>query len=76
MSGPAIDAAEQALGYPEPARRPLQIFAVDPMIARLSGAETVTITVPYEPLDPGPSGELLQVIDLDASADCVARSRR
>lgn len=64
----ASDQAYQALDYPEPSRRPLQIFAFDPMVARLSGAETVTITVPYEPLTPGPSGELLQVIDYDGSA--------
>ena len=59
--------AEAALAYPEPRRRSLQIYAVDPMIARLSGNEVVTITVPYEPLRPGPSGDLVQVIDYDAS---------
>ena len=41
---------EAALAYPEPRRRSLQIYAVDPMIARLAGNEVVTITVPYEPL--------------------------
>ena len=56
-----------ALAYPEPRRRSLQIYAVDPMIARLSGNEVVTITVPYEPLRPGPSGDLVQVIDYDAT---------
>ena len=59
--------AEAALAYPEPRRRSLQIYAVDPMIARLSGNEVVTITVPYEPLRPGPSGDLVQVIDYDGS---------
>ncbi|GAA3702971.1 hypothetical protein GCM10022204_20160 [Microlunatus aurantiacus] len=66
--GSAADAsAAAALAYPEPRRRSLQIYAVDPMIARLSGNEVVTITVPYEPLLPGPSGDLVQVIDYDAS---------
>ena len=37
------------------------------MIARLSGKEVVTITVPYEPLEAGPSGELVQVMDYDAT---------
>ena len=58
---------EAALAYPEPRRRSLQIYAVDPMIARLAGNEVVTITVPYEPLQAGPSGELVQVIDYDAA---------
>ena len=63
----ATASPEAALAYPEPRRRSLQIYAVDPMIARLSGNEVVTITVPYEPLQPGPSGDLVQVIDYDAS---------
>lgn len=64
---------EAALGYPKPPRRALQIYAVDPrdvcatMVARLAGNETVTITVPYEPLADGPSGELVRVIDYDAA---------
>ena len=58
---------EAALAYAEPRRRSLQIYAVDPMIARLAGNEVVTITVPYEPLEPGPSGELVQVIDYDVT---------
>ena len=70
MGTPAEELAGAALDYPEPVRRPLQIFAVDPMVARLSGSETATIEVPYEPLEPGPSGELLQVIDYDAAAGC------
>lgn len=64
------DLADQVGRYPEPARRPLQIFAFDPMVARLSGQETTTISVPYEPLSLGPSGELLQIIDYDGAAGC------
>jgi hypothetical protein len=62
--------AEQAVRYPEPDRRPLQVYAFDPMVARLSGQETTTIAVPYEALSPGPSGELIQVIDYDGVAGC------
>ncbi|GAA0917227.1 hypothetical protein [Virgisporangium aurantiacum] len=69
MTTPAV--AEAALTrYPEPDRRPLQVFAFDPMVARLSGQETTTISVPYEPLRPGPSGELIQVIDYDSATGC------
>src|SRR5829696_7584877 len=74
---PAIPAPmttpEAALGYPKTPRRALQIYAVDPrdvcatMVARLAGNETVTITVPYEPLADGPRGELVRVIDYDAA---------
>jgi len=66
----AMAVAEQAARYPEPDRRPLQVFAFDPMVARLSGQETTVISVPYEPLSPGPSGELIQVIDYDSAAGC------
>jgi hypothetical protein len=68
-SAPAV-AEEAVTRYPEPDRRPLQVFAFDPMVARLSGQETTTISVPYEPLRPGPSGELIQVIDYDSATGC------
>jgi hypothetical protein len=57
------------LAYEEPRRRALQIYAVDPMMSRLSGNEVTTITVPYEPLESGPSGQLIQVIDYDATTN-------
>jgi hypothetical protein len=68
LSVPAL--AEQMARYPEPDRRPLQVFAFDPMVARLSGRETTMIAVPYEPLSLGPSGELIQIIDYDSVAGC------
>jgi hypothetical protein len=40
------------------------------MVARLSGTDTVTQSVPYEPLGHGPTGELLQVVDYDGAAGC------
>ncbi len=72
VGGVSDAGAEAALAYPEPRRRYPQIYAVDPMIARLSGNEVVTITVPYEPLLPGPSGDLVQVVDSDREHETVS----
>jgi hypothetical protein len=52
-----------------PARRRLQVYSFDPMLAQTLdriGPATVTVGIPYEPLQPGPSGSRLQVIDFDA----------
>ncbi|MBG6058207.1 hypothetical protein RCH16_001555 [Cryobacterium sp. MP_M5] len=50
-----------------PARRPLPVYAFDPMSTRLSG-RFLTVDVPFErDLEPGPSGGLLQVVDYDAA---------
>jgi hypothetical protein len=70
MSSLITGLAEEVPRYPEPPRRTLRVFAFDPMVARLSGTETVTLAVPYEPLSPGPNGELLQVIDYDGVEGC------
>ncbi|PTY08354.1 peptidase M4 [Opitutaceae bacterium EW11] len=50
----------------DPVYRPLRIFAVDPSLSRLEGAEAV-VNVPYEPLRPGPVGRVLEVDDRDDS---------
>lgn len=52
--------------YPRPERRPLQIFAFDPMLGRAGGR--ITLSVPNEALLPGPQGNRVQVIDYDGSA--------
>ncbi|WP_353829253.1 hypothetical protein [Agromyces sp. SYSU T0242] len=53
-----------------PDRRRLRAFAFDPMSSRLSG-EFLTIDIPFETrLKPGPDGELVQVVDYDASRRC------
>ena len=70
MSTPVEETVLRAVQYPRPSRRQLQIFASDPMVARLSGTDVVTLSVPYEPLRPGPTGELVQVIDYDGAARC------
>lgn len=51
---------------PPPARRLLQAFAFDPMSTRLSGRR-LEVSVPYEPLDAGPVGGLIKVVDYDGA---------
>jgi hypothetical protein len=53
-------------GYAAPARRPLQIFAFDPMIARTERRK-LTLEVPNEPLRDGPIGSRIEVIDYDGA---------
>jgi hypothetical protein len=51
-----------------PARRRLQIYSFDPMLAQTLervGPARVTVSVPYEPLEAGPSGARVQVVDFD-----------
>ncbi len=52
-----------------PARRPLRIFASDPMLARTPG-NRITIEIPNEPLELGPAGSRFEVIDYDGVHDC------
>ncbi|GAA1060025.1 hypothetical protein [Agromyces bracchium] len=50
-----------------PDRRLLRAFAFDPMSSRLSG-QFLTVDIPFETgLRPGPDGELVQVVDYDAT---------
>lgn len=49
-----------------PPRRPLKIFAIDPMLGRHAG-NRISIDVPNEPLTQGPSGERVEVIDYDGA---------
>ncbi len=55
--------------HTQPARRPLRIFASDPMLTRTPG-NRLTIDIPNEPLQPGPVGSRLEVIDYDGAQDC------
>ncbi len=52
--------------YPRPERRPLQIFAFDPMLGRAGGR--LTLAIQNEPLHPGPQGARIQVVDYDATS--------
>ncbi|MFE3797356.1 gluzincin family metallopeptidase [Nocardia tengchongensis] len=56
-------------GICPPARRRLRTFAFDPMSTRLTG-RFLTLDIPFEKIrGPGPDGELVQVIDYDASRE-------
>lgn len=49
---------------PMPDRRLLRAYAYDPLFAELNDT-IVTLSVPYEPLPPGPVGSLVKVNDYD-----------
>src|SRR5687767_3564086 len=53
---------------PERFFRPLRVFAFDPSRGSRLG-NVMTIRVPYEPLQPGPVGERIAVIDYDGARD-------
>ncbi|HEX7088427.1 MAG TPA: hypothetical protein VF198_18860 [Vicinamibacterales bacterium] len=66
--GPRVRAAAATQPYRrrrgDPAHRPLRIYAVDPELPESDGG-VATLNVPWEPLDPGPSGALLVVDGFD-----------
>jgi hypothetical protein len=45
----------------DPVYRPLRVFTVDPTVSQLEGA-TAVLNVPYEPVERGPSGAVLEVL--------------
>jgi hypothetical protein len=51
-----------------PSRRPLKIFPFDPLLGRTAD-NRISIDVANEPLNRGPQGRLLSVIDYDATHD-------
>ena len=53
-----------------PPRRPLKIFAFDPMLARLESTRVISIAIPNEPLRPGPQGTRVEVLDYDGVNEC------
>ena len=66
---PDRNARRLRLSVPTPRTRSLQVYAVDPSSGRYSGNET-TVLVPWEPLEPGPTGKKIAVIDFDAAGKC------
>lgn len=56
-------------GVTQAARRPLKIFASDPLLGRTFG-NRARIDVPNEPLKRGPVGSRLEVIDYDGAQKC------
>lgn len=60
---------KRSFSYTQPPspRRPLKVYAFDPMIGRRQGGR-ITIDIPNETsLKPGPAGERIQVIDYDGA---------
>jgi hypothetical protein len=53
---------------PMPATRPLKVYAFDPSVGRMLG-NLLNLGVPYEPLERGPIGRRLAVIDYDGHAN-------
>lgn len=51
-----------------PTRRRLRVYGYDPLGAEISST-IVTVDVPWEPLETGPVGSLLKVVDFDPVAD-------
>jgi hypothetical protein len=59
---------------PNPTQRSLRVYAFDPSLSSsLSTVDynVVTVTIPWERLEPGPVGEYLEVVDVDPASDCV-----
>lgn len=56
-------------GVAAPLRRPLKIFAFDPMRGR-APLNTLTLQIANEPLLPGPQGARVRVIDYDGASRC------
>lgn len=56
-------------GVAAPLRRPLKIFAFDPMRGR-APLNTLTLQIANEPLLPGPHGARVRVIDYDGASRC------
>jgi hypothetical protein len=59
---------------PSPPQRRLKVFSLDPAVdAKLQHAliSRSVLSVPWEPVTPGPVGEYLEVVDVDPSSGCV-----
>ena len=56
-------------GVMQTVRRPLKIFATDPLLGRTFG-NRARIDVANENLQPGPMGPRVEVIDYDGAGDC------
>jgi hypothetical protein len=57
------------LEVPPPPTRSLQVYAIDPSSGKYSGNQ-VTVRVPWERLEPGPTGRKIAVVDYDAANKC------
>jgi hypothetical protein len=90
--GPGVARAVEGRPYErkprDPIYRPLRIFALDPAVSQLEGS-VATVNIPYEPMEPGFKGKLLEVdardggngveyrsLDLDDRAVLLDKGRR
>ncbi len=58
---------------PAPLTRKLQVFAFDPLLGYKTDylqINETTLEIKWEPLQPGPAGEYLEIIDIDPSTGC------
>lgn len=67
---PGTDVPRQPAG-PPPARRLLRVLSLDPTWSRRTGATTV-LSVPWEPLKPGPLGARIHVLDYQPDGTRIA----
>lgn len=65
----AVNAQPYEREMDDPIYRPLKIFTLDPSSPRLEGSIAL-VNVPYEPLEPGPTGKVFRVEDYDESQNC------
>ncbi len=71
-----LNAARTRLFEPDaddPASRPLEIFALDPAVSKLEGG-VVSLSVPYEPLQEGPVGSVVEVSNIDAEGNTLDKA--
>lgn len=57
-----------------PAYRRLKVFSLDPAADTQLESSLISrsvLQVPWEPLQPGPTGEYLEIVDVDPSSGCV-----
>jgi hypothetical protein len=69
MSTPTPPVGSASNKIDPPVRRPLKIFAFDPMLGR-APFSTLTVDVANEPLRPGPAGSRVRVVDYDGGSHC------
>ena len=76
MDQPTQARARWRAGYPRPPARRFRVYAFDPLastLASTAGINNAVLSLPWEepwetPLNAGPSGEYLEVVDFDAPA--------
>jgi hypothetical protein len=65
----AIRKKRPSLNVPVPITRKLKVYGVDPSSGK-SADNQITLAVPWEPLQPGPTGQKIAVIDFNAASEC------